>query len=364
MSDFMKVAAELAGRAAGNTFPNPIVGAVLVQGGQILGEGFHRRAGAPHAEVEALRGVDACGATLFVTLEPCDHTGRQAPCTEAVIASGVRHVVVGTMDPNPVTNGRGVARLREAGIRVDVLNDPACVALIEDFAVWSAQERPFVALKMATSLDGFVASSSGMRYRLSGQPWIDALRSLRYRYHAVMVGAGTALIDDPQLFAAPSVREVPFRRIVVAGTRPIPTTLRIFSKNDRYQKTVVLVPDADIPWVQELRTVADVLQVAGADGSVDLARAFGALHELGVCSVLCEGGPTIGARLIAAGLVDRLYWAIAPVFLRTDEAVPVLGGADLASLRQRLAIDSVERVGDDVVISGTLARTPPGGLNV
>ena len=205
---WMRRALALARRGLGATRPNPMVGAVVVRGGQLLGQGFHRRAGTPHAEINAMAGLGrrAAGATLYVTLEPCCHTGRTAPCTTAVIAAGLARVVVGVRDPNPLVNGRGIAQLRRAGIRVDVATGnvaAACRELNRPFFTWIQQHRPLVTLKVAASLDGFIAD--GRAGRAAAPVWITgrearaSAHELRSQHDAVLVGAGTVRADNPRL---------------------------------------------------------------------------------------------------------------------------------------------------------------------
>jgi len=195
---YLSRAYELARRGAGNTSPNPIVGAVVVANGEIAGEGFHHRAGEPHAEVNALEaaGDRARGATLYVSLEPCNHFGRTPPCSHAVADAGIARVVVGTFDPNPKTNEGGIAHLRGHGVDVEIADDDEARALIEPFAAAIRSERPFVTLKMAMSLDGYVSSRSGEVQWLTGEEARAFVRELRIEHDAVMVGAGTVRIDN------------------------------------------------------------------------------------------------------------------------------------------------------------------------
>ncbi len=299
---------------------------MLVRDGHTIGEGFHHRRGEPHAEVEALRaaGGDAHGATLYVSLEPCDHAGLTPPCTAAVIGAGIARVVVGALDPNPRTAAGGVARLRAAGIEVEVRNDPAARALVERFAVAVTTARPFVTLKMAASVDGRVGPEPG-RHQLTGSEAAAFVRELRAEHDAVMVGAGTVAVDDSLLTVRPPrARLVPYRRVVVCD-RPLPADRRIFAPAEGYAPTIVLCAGPGEAYGQ-LEAVAEVV-IVQTDGSpsVDLEAGLVALKQRGVQSVLCEGGPRLAARLVAAGLVDRLEWLIAPVALSTSRAVAALG---------------------------------------
>ena len=358
---FLQRAYELAARGAGSTAPNPPVGAVVVRDGRPVGEGYHHRAGAPHAEAEALRqaGSNALDATLYVSLEPCGHAGRTPPCTQAVIEAGVARVVAGTLDP---AGHGGAAQLRERGVDVAIAGDCAALDLIEMFARSSTSQRPYVAVKMAMSLDGAIARKPGMQERLSSEEERRYVRELRVAYDAVMVGAGTVRVDDPALTVRPRHdRMRPYFRIVACETEALPPERRVFATEEGYAKTILLAPAGLRQRFEALHEAADILCV-GEPGSLtlDLAEALQALRKRGICSVLCEGGPKLAASLIACGLTDRFYWAIAPVFLHNARAVGVLGGVDLAALGVRARFDRVERLGDDVMLSGPFdfAATP------
>lgn len=344
---------------------------MLVRDGVTLGEGWHHRAGEPHAEVEALRdararGNDPRGATAYVSLEPCNHHGRTPPCSEALIDSGIARVVIGTLDPNPKTAGGGVRRLREAGMAVDVVEDAAARALTERFRWTIAHDVPYVTLKMAASLDGYVASRPGAQQWLTGPLARERVRDLRIEHDAVMVGAGTVRVDDPQLTVRPhATRRKPYARVVVCEGGPVPPASRVLlppadAPAGAYSATIVLAPPAARPTLRELESPADVVYV-GAPGEtrLDLAAALRALRARDVTTVLCEGGPTLAGRLLAAGLVQRVVWLVSPRFLRTDDAVPALAGADLSE-RNGWRFDRIERVGDDMLLSADLTTCSPG----
>jgi diaminohydroxyphosphoribosylaminopyrimidine deaminase/5-amino-6-(5-phosphoribosylamino)uracil reductase len=348
---------ELAARGIGSTSPNPPVGAVVVRDNRIVGEGYHHRAGDAHAEVNALRQAarDARGATLYVSLEPCRHVGRTPPCADAVIEAGIVRVVAGALDP--ALHG-GAAELRERGVDVAVAQDPGARNLIEPFARASSLRRPYVALKMAMSLDGAIASRPGVEQRLTSQETAHYVRDLRIAHDAVMVGAGTVRVDDPQLTVRPAHHRLrPYMRVVLCQTEGVNARSRIFSVEEGYAKSVVLAPSGLANRLDELRAVADVIGVGPPENlRLDLPQALEALREHGIYSVLCEGGPTLAARLIAAGQADRFYWAVAPLILPTQSAVPVLARGDLLRDSVRLQFDRVERKGEDIVISGTFAN--------
>lgn len=356
---FLQRTYELAARAIGSTSPNPPVGAVVVRAGRVVGEGFHHRAGAAHAEPSALAqaGSQARGATLYVSLEPCRHAGRTPPCTHALLEAGVTRVVAGTRDPTP--HGGGAAELRGRGIEVVVADDAVARELIEVFARANVSERPYVALKMATSLDGMIASRAGVQERLGSEAEERYVRELRTAYDAVMVGAGTVRIDDPRLTVRPPHdRARPYVRVVACQRDAISPRSRLFAAEEAYAKTIVLAPGGLRERFDELRAVADVIDVGGPKAvALDASEAMKALRAHGIFSVLCEGGPKLGASLLAGALVDRVYWALTPRFLQSGHAVPVLSGADLSHLRLRF--DRVERLGPDVLISGVPSHPEP-----
>jgi diaminohydroxyphosphoribosylaminopyrimidine deaminase/5-amino-6-(5-phosphoribosylamino)uracil reductase len=335
--------------------PNPPVGAVIVRDGRTLGEGFHHMAGEAHAEVEALRAAgEVAAATLYVTLEPCNHHGRTPPCTDAIVASGIERVVIGAADPNPATDGAGIARLRAAGMQVDVVNERRSVALIERFAAAIRLPRPYVTLKMASSVDGYVAPRPGPHW-LTGEPARLYVRELRAEHDAVLVGAGTIRVDDPQLTTRPHfARRKPYVRVVACETDPVEKTSRIFTvptPPGAFVASIVLAPRGAARRFEALESVADVLYVGDEDSTqLDLPAALRALKsERGIASVLCEGGPTLAGRLLSAGLVDRLTMLVAPALLGGEQAVPVFAGADLRAVQLRF--DRHERIGDDLLIS-------------
>jgi diaminohydroxyphosphoribosylaminopyrimidine deaminase/5-amino-6-(5-phosphoribosylamino)uracil reductase len=336
---------------------------VIVRAGVTLGEGYHHRRGEAHAEIEALRAArasaaDVRGATVYVSLEPCDHVGSTGPCAQALIDAGVARVVIGTLDPNPVAAG-GAARLRAAGIRVDVAGDPAAQALIERFTYGTAASLPFVTLKMAMSLDGAIAPRPGGNFAVSGPAARERVRDLRFEYDAVMVGAGTIRSDDAQLTVRPHrTRRKPYVRIVVCENDAVPARSRVFAPPPdappgAYAPTIVLARAGLRERFATLEPIADVLYVGEpAASTLDLRAAMRALRaQRGIGAVLCEGGPTLGGRLLEQHLVARIVWFIAPRFLQTPQAVPVLAGADLTRAFDGWRFDEVERVGNDMLVS-------------
>ncbi|MGA3035976.1 MAG: bifunctional diaminohydroxyphosphoribosylaminopyrimidine deaminase/5-amino-6-(5-phosphoribosylamino)uracil reductase RibD [Vulcanimicrobiaceae bacterium] len=354
---YLARACELAQRGLGSTSPNPPVGAVIVRDGATLGEGYHHVRGGPHAEVEALAAAqDARGGTLYVSLEPCNHHGATPPCTDAIVAAGIARVVIGAADPNPKTNGAGIERLRASGIDVSVVDDMWSRELIEQFAVSIRSPRPYVTLKMAASLDGYVAPKPGSHW-LTGAASRERVREMRFWHDAVMVGAGTVRVDDPLLTVRPPhARRRAYTRVIVCETDPIPKNAHVFEPREEYARTIVLAPAGSRERFRELEEVAECVYVGPPDSKkLEPHAALPALKEAGISSVLCEGGPTLAGALLNAGLVDQLVWIVAPVRLENPEAVPALPG-DLYGQIQTRDFETVERSGDDLLLTAKLSR--------
>ncbi|MEO7202503.1 MAG: bifunctional diaminohydroxyphosphoribosylaminopyrimidine deaminase/5-amino-6-(5-phosphoribosylamino)uracil reductase RibD [Candidatus Tumulicola sp.] len=354
---YLARACELAARGIGNTAPNPPVGAVVVRDGRTAGEGFHHRAGEEHAETLAIEqaGEAAAGATLYVTLEPCAVPGRVPACAPRVRDAGIARVVIGTTDPNPTNSGLGVTMLREAGLEVVVANDPVAGDVIQIFAGSLRTDRPYVALKLAVSLDGMVASRPGVRELLSGAEELRFVRDLRVAYDAVLVGSNTVRVDDPLLTVRPPhLRLRPFVRVVACRTETLDESSRVFEPVDNYNRTVVLVPAGRREGFDNLDRAADVVAVGKTDShDLDIASAMGALRAAGVTSVLCEGGPALAGAMLRAGVVDRFYWSVAPRLLSNDRSVPAVRGVDLSDAPRALRFDPPRLLGRDALISGT-----------
>jgi diaminohydroxyphosphoribosylaminopyrimidine deaminase/5-amino-6-(5-phosphoribosylamino)uracil reductase len=349
---YLQRAYELAARGIGSTLPNPPVGAVIVRENRIVGEGYHRRAGEPHAETHALQraGDAARGATIYLSLEPCGHYGSTPPCAGALIGAGIARVVAGTLDP---AEHGSIGDLRRSGIEIVVAHDAAARDLIEPFERAATLRRPYVAVKMAMSLDGAVAARAGVAQWLTGEQSREFVRALRATHDAVMVGAGTVAVDDPQLTVRPPHdRRRPYVRVVVCERAGLSPKSRVFAEEDGYERTIVLAPGAVAQEMGGLRAVADVVSVGTPQTrGLDLSQALEALRAKDIYSVLCEGGPRLAGRLISARQADRFYWLIAPKLIGGDRSVPVLAGTQAAGVR--LHFDRSRQLGDDLLIGGT-----------
>lgn len=354
---FMRRAVALARKGLGRTSPNPPVGAVVVARGRAVGEGWHRRAGAAHAEVEALRnaGGRARGATLYVTLEPCNHHGRTPPCVDAVLAAGIRRVVYGARDPNPRVRGGGTARLRRAGVAVEPGPEPTASAeLIAGFASVMRRGRPFVTLKLAATLDGKIATTSGASRWITGPAARQLVHRLRNENDAVMVGAGTVLADNPQLTCRVRGGRDPLR-VIVDGRLRIPLDAAVLTKASAPGTLIATVASRGRKLKALQARGAAVLVAPGRDGHVSLPRLLRALARRGVSSVLLEGGATLAAAALRARVVDRLMLFLAPKVIGADglDMLGMLGVRALPSA-PALRIIRVDRIGDDLLVDAMI----------
>ncbi len=353
---WMSRAIALARRAEGMTRPNPAVGAVVVADGRCVGEGWHRRAGGPHAEVYALRqaGPRARGATLYVTLEPCSTYGRTPPCCEAVVKAGIARVVVGVADPNPRHAGRAFRLLRKHGIAVKVgVCKDAAADLLAPFACTMRRHRPFFSLKLAVSLDGRIADSTHSSRWISSPASRTLVQEMRRSSDAILVGAGTLLHDNPSLWPRPDKGRNPWR-VVLAGKRPLPLDAKLFTDEHADRTLVVLPEKTQTRTVRELRKRGvSVLEVPKS--SDVLACLSDHLFSLGVLKVFCEGGGQLAASLVKAGLVDEFCVFLAPVLVggpvsAVGSAVWPLAGAP------RFALKESRPIGPDLFLRYTPIR--------
>lgn len=353
----MRRALELAERGAGLVSPNPLVGAVVVRAGRAVGEGWHQGPGRAHAEPLALdaAGDDARGATLYVTLEPCAHRGRTPPCVPRIVASGVERVVVAAGDPNPLVDGRGIAGLRAAGIEVEtgVLQLEA-ERQNAGFLKHVRTGLPHVALKMAASLDGKVAARDGSSRWITGEAAREDVQRLRAAAGAIVVGSGTAQLDDPSLTARhPAFPGRNPLRVILDGSGTVPESGKVFT--DGAAPTLVATSEsAPEERVAAWREAGAEVLVLSEPGSrrVALERLLAELGKREIQRVLVEGGPTLGWELVRDGLVDQIVLYLAPILIGGREAPSVLMGEGIASIADphRLEIVEVSRVGDDIKV--------------
>lgn len=325
----MAAALDLAARGLGAVWPNPAVGCVLVRNDRVVGRGWTQPGGRPHAETEALRraGELAAGATAYVTLEPCAHQGKAPPCADALIAAKVARVVAALEDPDPRVGGRGLARLREAGIVVDTgIGQAAAADLNAGFLCRLQHGRPLVTLKLASSLDGRIATHGGESKWITGEAARARAHLLRAQHDGIMVGVGTAALDDPDLTCRlPGMADRSPIRIVVDGHLRLPLTSRLVRSADKVPIWLAVRDDADPARLQAYQQCGvEIIPVAaGSTGMPDLQAVLRALGERGMTRVLAEGGSRLAASLVRDDLVDRLAWFQAP---------KIIGGDGLAAI--------------------------------
>lgn len=359
--DYMREALRIARYAEGRTSPNPLVGAVIVRDGRIIAEGWHRKAGTPHAEIHALRmaGDLARGATLYVTLEPCSHYGRTGPCAKAVAEAGIARVVVAMQDPNPKVAGRGMEMLRAAGVEVccGVLAAEA-VCLNEVFLHWITTGLPFVALKTAMTLDGKIATHTGDSQWITGEASRLRVHELRDRYDAILVGIGTVLHDDPSLTTRLPDRQGKHPlRIVLDSMARTPRTAKLLT--DGAALTLIAVTArAPQERVAALRQAGAEVLVCGEGPRVDARALLKALGEREMSSVFVEGGGRVNASLLAAGFVDKVYAFVAPKLVGGRDALTPVEGTGAERLSDAVTLTGLvaETVGEDVLLTGYVRK--------
>jgi diaminohydroxyphosphoribosylaminopyrimidine deaminase/5-amino-6-(5-phosphoribosylamino)uracil reductase len=388
---FMRLALRLASRGYGSTSPNPMVGALLVRRAQVIGQGWHHRAGEPHAEIEALRDAQTHGhspqrATLYVTLEPCSTHGRTPPCTKAIISAGIRRVVVATTDPNPAHAGRAYMILSAAGIEVahGVLVERSC-RLNEAFNHWIVHKSPFVTVKAAMTLDGRIATARGESKWITGERARAWAMKLRQGADAILVGINTVLADDPsltirsvqpsgrrsELQAQPSRARSPDllrpavlakRRIVLDSHARTPITAKLVSDEyARHTTTVVVTESAPQERVRALAERATVWTAPAVNGRIDLRWLLARLGAEEVTHLLVEGGGEINAAFLLAGLAQRVAFFYAPKILGGRDSCPAVAGEGVAQLADMLPLQALEwrRLGSDLLLTARVTVREP-----
>jgi len=368
---YMKKALALAARAKGRTSPNPMVGAVVVKGGNVIGTGYHKKAGTPHAEAIALKqaDADAKNATLYVTLEPCCHTEKKTPpCTREIIRSGVKRVVIAMTDPNPKVSGNGIAELQAAGIEVHVgLMEAGAQRLNEAFSKFITTREPFVTLKMAQSLDGKIATARGESKWITGPEARKRVHRLRNEVDALLVGIGTIRKDDPSLDCRIRGGRSPYR-IVLDSRLRIPMSAKVLQHGDG-KTIVVTTPRAGARKMKHLQEQGHTVIVvnsgkaagtrrrAGANPGTDrihLKRLMKKLGTMDITHILIEGGSSVAAAALSEKIVDKVIFFVAPSIIGGTDSVPSVGGTSPGLLKNAHAIKNmtVTKVGNDICIEG------------
>jgi diaminohydroxyphosphoribosylaminopyrimidine deaminase/5-amino-6-(5-phosphoribosylamino)uracil reductase len=344
---FLKKTLELAKRAEGHTSPNPMVGAVILKNNKEISCGFHKKSGKPHAEIEAINNarINIKGATLYINLEPCCHFGRTPPCVDKIIESGIRRVVIATLDPNPVVHGKSVSKLKKAGIKVSV----GCFSkqarrLNEVFFKNMEAKRPFVVVKLAQSLDGKIAAAGGESKWITGEHARKFARKLRDKYDCVLVGINTVIKDNPRLNG---VKKNPYKVVIDPKLR-IPKDAYIL-KNDS-QKLIIF---ASTKAKKKSLKNTKVFFIKEEKGKLPVKEILSILNQHGITSVFVEGGSCTAANFFEEKLVDKVHFFIAPIILGGKSALTSIGGQGL-SLRDCPEVSElrIEKIGQDMLITG------------
>jgi diaminohydroxyphosphoribosylaminopyrimidine deaminase/5-amino-6-(5-phosphoribosylamino)uracil reductase len=363
---YMRLALRLSARAYGDTSPNPMVGAALVKEGKIIGKGWHRHAGEPHAEINAIadaqkRKHDPHGSTLYVTLEPCSTFGRTPPCTEAILGAGIKRVVVGGTDPNPKHSGAGLRFLRSKGIYITKgLLAGEAERLNEYFNHWIIHRQPFVLVKCALSLDGKIATRTGESKWITSQKARDYSMWLRRGVDAVLVGVNTVIVDNPALTLRPGalVKRIPawkkLRRIILDPQARVPLNARVISDEFANLTTVVVAKNADPARVDALSRRVAILQAPAANRKLDLEFVLKELGRQNVTSLMVEGGGETNARFFKKQLLQKAIFFYAPKIIGGWQARKPVGGDSLAEKHRELHLKDVEwkKLGPDLMMSG------------
>jgi len=352
----MQAALALARRGLGSVWPNPAVGCVLVKDGRVVGRGWTQPGGRPHGETEALKraGDAAQGATAYVSLEPCCHWGRTPPCTDALVAAGVARVQMPIEDPDPRVSGQGIARLRAAGVAVEIgLCAEAAAEIDAGFFLRVRQGRPLVTLKLATTRDGQLATSAGESRWITGELARERAHLLRASHDAVMIGSNTVITDDPLLTCRlPGLDHRSPVRIVLDSRLTVPLTARVVAEARQVPTWFITLRHGDAARREALlQCGVELIEVPATPAHlVDMTIAFLELGRRGLTRVLVEGGSTLAAVLLRAGLVDRLAWFHAPALIGGD-GIPAVAGFGLAHLAEAPRFErlSLETVGEDVL---------------
>lgn len=356
---FMRRALSLALKARGQTFPNPLVGALVVKDGKIAGKGYHKKAGLPHAEVEALTGAGkkAKGAVLYVTLEPCTHYGRTAPCVDKILESGVKKVVVGMVDPNPLNNGRGIKLLEEHGIKVEFgLLEAELRKINQPFIKYITRKMPFVTVKAGQSLDGKIAARTGNSQWITSDKSREFARFLRGEYDGIMVGVNTVIRDNPLLLSVNPKKEL--TRIIVDSRLSTPVDSRVFQNP---QKPVIIATLKETAGQETenrnlLSQKARILEIKENQGEVNLYDLLKKLARLEITNILVEGGGALIGSLFDSNLVDRALFFIAPKIIGGKEAISSVMGRGVSRVDKAVKLKDVtiKRIDDDFLVEGII----------
>jgi len=363
----MQMALDLAKKGEGFTSPNPMVGAVIVKDGEVVGKGYHKAAGEAHAEVDAIdnAGSLARDATLYVTLEPCNHTGRTPPCTEKIIGAGIRHVVAAMEDPNPDVKSGGLEYLKNRGIKTTVgICEDHAKRLNEFFIKYTRTKRPFTIVKCAATLDGRIATKSGDSKWITGEAAREFVHRLRHAVDAIMVGINTVEKDNPSLTTRLASRSKDFKsldptRIILDTHLRISEAAKLLRLHSDSDTILVTGPSASSDKKARIeKTGARIIESPLKDGIIDLDRLVDRLGPLGITSLLIEGGSRVVASALSAGIVEKIIFFFAPKILGGDDGIPICKGPGADVMDRCIPVKDihVRRFGDDIMIQGYIDK--------
>lgn len=355
---WMRKVLRLAEKGKGRTSPNPLVGAILVKNGKVVGEGYHARAGEAHAEILALQRAKerARGATLYINLEPCTHHGKTPPCAPQVIKAGVKSAVIGMEDSNPLVRGKGIETLKKAGLKVHAgILESECRRLNEAFCKYITGREPFVILKVAATLDGKIATREGDSKWISGEASRRFVHRLRDEVDGVLVGIGTVLRDDPLLTARIKGGRDPYR-VVLDSQLKIPEEAKVFGDSP----TKVIIATTEAAPKDKIETLKKrgvrVLTLESEEGRIDLKSCLSKLGESGMMSLMVEGGNQVNGSFLDKGLIDKLLLFISPRLIGDPQAPGIFGGRGVSKLQEAIPLKEMKakRVGEDILLEGYL----------
>ena len=362
-SQYMKLALQLAEKGCGSVNPNPMVGAVIVKNGKIIGQGYHAYFGGPHAERAALEDCSEspAGATLYVTLEPCCHYGKQPPCTDAILKAGIRHVLVGSSDPNPLVSGKGIETLRKHGVTVtENVMRKECDQLNEVFFHYIKTGRPYVIMKYAMTMDGKIATKTGASKWITAETARLRVQQDRSRYAAIMVGVGTVLKDDPLLTCRLPERRSPVR-IVCDTHLKTPLTSKLVRTADRYRTIIATCCEERSRWEPLTAAGCQLLLLPKSDGHTDLKALIHALGNEKLDSILLEGGGQLNWSALQSGIVNKIHAYVAPKLFGGSGAPSPIGGPgiDTPDAAFRLSTPKVTLLQQDILLESEVISCLP-----
>lgn len=354
---YMSKAIELARKGRGRVTPNPLVGAVIVKDGKIIGEGYHKKYGTNHAEVNAFNNAkeDVKGATMYVTLEPCSHYGKTPPCADKIIEKKISRVVIGSLDPNPLVSGKGVNKIKEAGIEVTIgVLENECLKMNEVFMNYIVSKKPYVIMKSAMSLDGKIATINGESKWITGEESRLMVHKLRNDITSIMVGVNTVIVDDPELTCRLEEGVNPIR-IIVDSTLRIPMDSKIVNTANEVKTIIATTSKANKDMIKKLEEKnIEIVVVKEKEKKVDLKDLVRVLGEMRIDSILLEGGATINNSALEAGIVDKVQFYIAPIIIGGEKAKGPVGGRGVKNLVEAYRVSNIscKSIGQDILLEG------------